>query len=298
MRGPEPPEILALSRRGRLPQPQTVFNRTTLLTDAVSTISTSGASLRKLVRVVHTLSRQLHGLGGDWREVVNSVRKIAPELWAGLSVEDRRRFLRHVRPIGTSTVTGCHPLPLRSCIGCRSPAGSLSRRARSRARPSRAQEIEVVCEAEGHSTSRANHRRPDFNCTGPDYRPGPIRQHAGAVTARRRPHHARSARSRYSQVAADGEVVRRQREPRIVRKVSITSARGSAPRDWRRNDRRTRVALSMPGCSPNGSPVRRSEAIGVQESEAGRAIPDSARRYFDVVCGPNEGGRVALDTDR
>jgi uncharacterized NAD(P)/FAD-binding protein YdhS len=27
------------------------------------------------------------------------VRRIAPELWAGLSMQDRRRFLRHVRPM-------------------------------------------------------------------------------------------------------------------------------------------------------------------------------------------------------
>src|SRR6185437_2153990 len=97
--GPEPPEILALSRRGLLPQPQTAFDRATLLTDAVATIRASAGSLRDLVRVVHTLSRQVAGVGGDWREVMNAVRKLAPELWAGLSAEDRQRFLRHVRPV-------------------------------------------------------------------------------------------------------------------------------------------------------------------------------------------------------
>lgn len=86
LRGPEPPEILALSRRGRLPQAQTAFNRAALLTDAVATIRASGGSLRKLVRVVHSLSRQVTGVGGDWREVINAVRTMAPELWAGLSV--------------------------------------------------------------------------------------------------------------------------------------------------------------------------------------------------------------------
>lgn len=99
LRGPEPPEILALSRHGRMPHPQTVFDRAALLTNATAAIRASAGSLRGLVRAVHALSRQVNGAGGDWREVINAVRKIAPELWAGLSVEDRRRFLRHVRPI-------------------------------------------------------------------------------------------------------------------------------------------------------------------------------------------------------
>lgn len=171
LRGPEPPEILALSRRGRLPQPQTVFNRTVLLTDAVATISASGGSLRRLVGVVHALSRQVHGVGGDWREVVNSVRKVAPELWAGLSIEDRRRFLRHVRPIWD---VHRHRLPpaaaeelqrLQAAGTLTVEAGTIESTNITRAG------IEVIWRPRG-----AQHRERCvvgriFNCTGPDHRP-------------------------------------------------------------------------------------------------------------------------------
>jgi uncharacterized NAD(P)/FAD-binding protein YdhS len=171
MRGPEPPEILALSRRGRLPQPQTVFNRTTLLTDAVATITSSGGSLRKLVRVVHALSRQLHGVGGDWREVVNSVRKVAPELWGGLSLEDRRRFLRHVRPIWDVHRHRLSPAAAQELQRLQ-VAGRLTVRAGSIESTTLTDAgIEVIWRSRG-----AQHRERAivgriFNCTGPDYRP-------------------------------------------------------------------------------------------------------------------------------
>ena len=168
-RGPEPPEILALSRRGYLPRAQTAFDRATLLTDAVATLRASAGSLRDLVRVVHALSRQVNGVGGDWREVINAVRKIAPELWTGLSMADRQRFLRHVRPIWDAHR---HRLPpaaaeelrrLQSAGRLTVRAGAIEKVALSSAG------IEVTWRPRG-----AQHRERSivgriFNCTGPDF---------------------------------------------------------------------------------------------------------------------------------
>lgn len=99
LRGPQPPAVLALSRHGRLPLPQTALSRAPLRAGAVASIRAAGGSLRELVSIVHALSDQANGAGGDWREVINAVRRIASEVWAGLSLEDRRRFLRHVRAL-------------------------------------------------------------------------------------------------------------------------------------------------------------------------------------------------------
>ncbi len=171
LRGPEPPEILALSRRGRLPQQQTAFDRATLLSDAVATIRGAGGSLRKLVRVVHALSRQVGGAGGDWREVINAVRKIAPELWTGLGIEDQRRFLRHVRPIWD---VHRHRLPPTA-------AQELQRLQAAGRLTVRAGAIESVNITSGGIEvlwrPRGTQRREScivgriFNCTGPDYSP-------------------------------------------------------------------------------------------------------------------------------
>jgi uncharacterized NAD(P)/FAD-binding protein YdhS len=170
LRGPEPPEILALSRHGRLPQAQTVFNRAALRGDAIATIRAAGGSLRGLLRVVRALSREVTDLGGDWREVINTVRKIAPELWAGLNIAERRRFLRHVRPIWD---VHRHRLPppaaeelqrLRDEGRLAVLAGALESAKVTRSG------IEVVWRPRG-----ARHRERCvvgriFNCTGPDYR--------------------------------------------------------------------------------------------------------------------------------
>jgi uncharacterized NAD(P)/FAD-binding protein YdhS len=171
LRGPEPPEILALSRRGRLPQPQTEFDRAVLLTDAVATIRASSGSLRGLVRVVRALSRQVNGVGGDWREVINAVRRIAPQLWAGLGLADRRRFLRHVRPLWD---VHRHRLPPAATQQLRrlQVAGRLTIQAGAIESASiTSGGIEVVWRPRGTQQRMRCVVGRIFNCTGPDYRP-------------------------------------------------------------------------------------------------------------------------------
>ena len=165
--GPEPPEILALSRRGRLPQPQTAFNRAALPNDAVATIRAAG-SLRELVRVVRTLCRQV---GGDWREVISAVRKIAPRLWAGLSIADKQRFLRHVRPIWD---VHRHRLPPAAAVELQrlQDAGRLIVRAGTIESASIGRGgIEVIWRPRSTDQRERVVVGQIFNCTGPDYRP-------------------------------------------------------------------------------------------------------------------------------
>jgi uncharacterized NAD(P)/FAD-binding protein YdhS len=169
-RGPEPPLILALSRHGLLPQPQTAFDRATMLADAMATVRASGSSLRELVHVVHTLARQVDGVGGDWREVVNAVRKIAPELWSGLSIADRQRFLRHVRPIWD---VHRHRLPTAAAAELQrlQAAGMLTVRAGALESVSiEGGGIEVIWRPRGAQQRERAIVGRVFNCTGPDYR--------------------------------------------------------------------------------------------------------------------------------
>ena len=170
LRGPEPPEILALSRHGRLPQPQTVFNRAALRGDALATIRAASGSLRELVRVVRSLSREVTDLGGDWREVINTVRKIAPELWTGLGITERQRFLRHMRPIWD---VHRHRLPPPAADGLQRlrDEGRLTvlTGALESAKATR-YGIEVVWRPRGTRSQERCVVGRIFNCTGPDYR--------------------------------------------------------------------------------------------------------------------------------
>jgi uncharacterized NAD(P)/FAD-binding protein YdhS len=171
LRGPEPPEILALSRHGRLPQPQTVFNRTALPSDAIATIRASSGSIRKLVRVVRALSHEVTHAGGDWREVINTVRKIAPELWAGLNIAERRRFLRHVRPTWDVRRHRLPPVAAEELQRLRDDgrltvlAGAIESADITRSG------IEVVWRPRGARHQERCVVGRIFNCTGPDYRP-------------------------------------------------------------------------------------------------------------------------------
>jgi uncharacterized NAD(P)/FAD-binding protein YdhS len=83
--------IHALSRRGlrplaHLPEPGT--HPQFLLPGALP------STLRDTLRRIRAEVRS----GGDWRAVVDSVRPVSQLIWRGYSIEDQRRFMRHLRP--------------------------------------------------------------------------------------------------------------------------------------------------------------------------------------------------------
>ena len=50
-----------------------------------------------LMRSLRRATRAHVAQGGDWREVVESIREISPAVWKSWSLRDRRRFLRHAQ---------------------------------------------------------------------------------------------------------------------------------------------------------------------------------------------------------
>ena len=91
------PGAIAVSRRGLLPQPHNPAvppAEPTHRPHGLETITSSAG----LVRAVRTRIREVAGLGGDWRQVIDSLRAITPEIWRRLDTNQRSRFLRHARP--------------------------------------------------------------------------------------------------------------------------------------------------------------------------------------------------------
>lgn len=87
-RGP----IVAVSRRGLLPRPHGP-----IATAPEGFVHAAPSSLRALVRYVRELcANDPHG--EKWRRVFTELRGIAPALWRGWTVAERKRFLRHLRP--------------------------------------------------------------------------------------------------------------------------------------------------------------------------------------------------------
>ena len=93
-----PSQIVAVSRHGRLPHVRDgVLTRRGRDSRPVRRLG-SHATVRSLLVAVRHAARAAETQGGNWRDVVAGLRDDAAELWACLSLEERRRFLRHVQP--------------------------------------------------------------------------------------------------------------------------------------------------------------------------------------------------------
>jgi uncharacterized NAD(P)/FAD-binding protein YdhS len=90
--------IHAVSRRGLLPQPHRVSIRPPTPHKRPASIEHWPATTRGLLRAVRDEIRVAAKKGIDWREVVTALRDDTPALWQRMSIEERKRFLRHVRP--------------------------------------------------------------------------------------------------------------------------------------------------------------------------------------------------------
>lgn len=88
------PQLHAISRHGLLPLAQSAAHGAPPQ-QAQSLLSVN--STRALLAAVRRLSKQLQRDGGDWRDLINGVRGIAPRLWRQLPADERRRFMRHVQ---------------------------------------------------------------------------------------------------------------------------------------------------------------------------------------------------------
>jgi uncharacterized NAD(P)/FAD-binding protein YdhS len=81
-----------LSRHGLLPSSHRGGSR-----GSASLFVPDSGSLRALTRSVRRRISEGTARGEDWREVLDSLRSRTPGLWQGLSIPERRRFLRHLR---------------------------------------------------------------------------------------------------------------------------------------------------------------------------------------------------------
>jgi uncharacterized NAD(P)/FAD-binding protein YdhS len=90
------PMLYSLSRRGLLPQQQTMFPAPAVHA-APEALLDCAQSLRRVLAAGRGLARETQQAGGDWREVVTSIRHLAPALWRRLPEAEQKRFVRHLQ---------------------------------------------------------------------------------------------------------------------------------------------------------------------------------------------------------
>jgi uncharacterized NAD(P)/FAD-binding protein YdhS len=90
--------IHAISRHGLLPAAQTVTSsQVPEVADLPSRLPAGPVRARSLLRAFRALLHDVEADGGDWRDAVNIARPAIPQLWAGMPLRERGRFLRHAR---------------------------------------------------------------------------------------------------------------------------------------------------------------------------------------------------------
>lgn len=97
-RGERSGRIVALSRHGLLPQPQSDFCRGCYEGDPEALERLAGVSARALLHYVRGLADEAGEDWRDWREVIAFLREHAPAIWHAMPEAERARFVRHVRP--------------------------------------------------------------------------------------------------------------------------------------------------------------------------------------------------------
>jgi uncharacterized NAD(P)/FAD-binding protein YdhS len=83
--------MVAMSRHGLLPASH--VRRTLRPFDG---FKPDTSSLSRLIRDVRRRVEEVEEVGGNWRDVIDSVRPFADELWQRLGADDQERFVRHV----------------------------------------------------------------------------------------------------------------------------------------------------------------------------------------------------------
>lgn len=93
--------VTIVSRRGLLPQahahsPLTPVDLRKLVSDVMN--NRNGVRALELFRRLREFARESMAAGSDWRSVIDGVRPHTAALWQAMSMVERKRFLRHLRP--------------------------------------------------------------------------------------------------------------------------------------------------------------------------------------------------------
>jgi uncharacterized NAD(P)/FAD-binding protein YdhS len=161
--------IHVLSRHGLLPLSQTDIGAAAVEEGELDRALKPATSLRSIVRAIANVARRATADHRDWRDVIMQVRHRAPAIWNSLTLDDRRRFLRHVRAYW-DVHRHRFPEPIRSRLEHLEASGQLTIHAgRLRQLEAAGSQIRVRWRARGERDERTMLVNGIHNCSGPDY---------------------------------------------------------------------------------------------------------------------------------
>jgi uncharacterized NAD(P)/FAD-binding protein YdhS/predicted metal-dependent enzyme (double-stranded beta helix superfamily) len=93
--------LIAISRRGLIPLPHLRLQRPAAGLSGFADECLNPATTMTICRLASTLRRHIataRDSGAEWQQVIDALRPMIPRLWNCLDVDQRSRFLRHLRP--------------------------------------------------------------------------------------------------------------------------------------------------------------------------------------------------------
>lgn len=160
--------FVAVSRHGQLPHSHRDWPAKPPVVDPPHALEDWDGSTRTLLRTIRDASRAADRAGLDWRDVVNGLRPITPQLWHRMPARERARFMRHVRPFWEAhrhRMSTRIAEEINSLIARRELAVVAGRVADV---TPRAESIAVTIRRRGGSTTEHYQAGAVVNCTGPD----------------------------------------------------------------------------------------------------------------------------------
>lgn len=90
--------IYAISRRGLLAQPHRAHGQPPTYENFPHDLDGGPPTVLSYLRAIRSEISSHSAAGGDWRDVIASLRPATPALWKALSESERARFVRHLLP--------------------------------------------------------------------------------------------------------------------------------------------------------------------------------------------------------
>ncbi|PCE22687.1 hydroxyacylglutathione hydrolase [Paraburkholderia acidicola] len=159
--------IFAVSRHGLLPQAHRRMDGPPHYDDRLANRMLAHASVRHYVRAVRDAVREASRSGVDWRDVIGSLRAATPALWRQLPGDQRRQFLRHVRPYWDVHRHRCAPEPA-ACLQAEfERRGVIVMAGRVAAYTEQERSVNVAVRRRGAAAVECVEVGAVVNCTGP-----------------------------------------------------------------------------------------------------------------------------------
>jgi uncharacterized NAD(P)/FAD-binding protein YdhS len=162
----KPLRLLAVSRRGLIPQPHRASVDHTDFTDVPPDIFGS-TSVRQDLQSIRRQIRRVEAHGGDWRDVMASLRPIAPARWQQLPDVERQRFLRHLRPYWDSHRHRAAPEAAAQIASMMKVGELIVRAANLVALTDQGDSVSVILRRRGQQDAEQESVGSVINCTGP-----------------------------------------------------------------------------------------------------------------------------------